>query len=243
MFGLESIVKQGLSTNNIKAIVEGLENALSSRDCEEHELAWAIGAVFENNLIDAFKFIPVFIDKYPQSLHPVRVFYADLLPRQGQYDSATDEARFYLRLLSESKLIDDLEGKALLLDGFCRAWLLLSSVYTEVGARSYSKRIINTGLNYPLPSTWIETFKKELSQLDVELKSDELKVIDDKWEDFFKSADDWSFVDNLCEQKNFPSLRKRIELIKDNFKFNPSFNLSDELLKVVQRDKNAFVLV
>ena len=241
MSGLEIIVKQGLSTNNIKSINEGLEKALSGQDCEEHELTWAIGAVFENNHIDAFKFIPVFIDKYPQSLHPVRVFYADLLARQGQYDSATDEARIYLRLLSETKLIDDLEGKALLLDGFSRAWLLLSSVYTEVGARSYSKRIINTGLKYSLPSMWIDTFKKELFQLDMELKSEELKVIDEKWEAFFNYADDWSYVDKLCEKK-FSSLRKRIELIKDNFKFNSLFNLSEELLKVVQRDKNTFEL-
>lgn len=245
MSDLENIVKQGLSANNVNAIVRGLELEFSKPDSEEHGLAWAIGAIFESNIVDAFKFIPIFIDKHPQSLHPVRVFYADLLARQGRYDEATDEARIYLRLLSESKLIDDLEGKALLLDGFSRAWLLLSSVYTEAGARSYSKRIINTGLSYPLPPIWADTLKKELSQLDVELESKELKATDEKWENFFKVADDWRFIDNLCEEKGFASLRKRVELIQDNFKFNPSFNLEDEPLKIVQKndENNVFVLL
>lgn len=243
MANLEDIVKQGLLTNNVDAILEGLEFAFSDSQSEEHELAWAIGAVFENNIVDGFKFIPAFIDSHPQSLYPVRVFHADLFARRGNYDAATEEARMYLRILSESKLIDDLQGKNLILDGFSRAWLLLSSVYTEAGARSYSKRIIKTGLNYPLPSLWVDTFKKELTQLDTELDTKELKSIDDKWESFFKHADNWYFIDNLCKEKGFFALRTRVELLKDNHIFDSSFNPDTEPLKIVQRNNNVYVLV
>ncbi len=241
MSEFENSIKQSLSTGNVNNIKNILETALSSFN-DEHELAWAIGVVFEENIIDAFKFIPAFLVRFPKSLHPVRVFYADILARQGQYDSATDEARIYLRLLSESNLMDNLKGKTVLLDGVSRAWLLLSSAYTEIGARSYSIRVINTGMNCPLPSSWIDAFKKELSQLNTELQSKELKSLDEKWEIFFQTADDWPFIDNLCKKKGFPLLRKRVELIKDNLKFKPSLSANAELLKIVQQNNNTFVL-
>ncbi|MBN0989831.1 hypothetical protein [Amphritea pacifica] len=243
MSNLENLIKQALASDNVADVVNGLETSLANDGVGEHELAWALGVVFEKNITEAFRFIPTFLERYPQSLHPVRVFYSDLLARQGQYDLATDEARFYLRCLSDSKLIDDLQGKPILQDGVARAWLLLSAVYTEVGARSYSKRVVEAGLKCSLPSSWVETFNKELSQLDDELQSSEVKALDEKWERFFTASDEWEYLDNCCQEKKFPLLQKRIELLKDNFKFNPSFNLNDEMLKVVTQSNGAFTLV
>lgn len=243
MSKLENLIKQALVVGNVRDVVNSLEASFANDGVEEHELAWALGVVFENNISEAFGFIPVFVEKYPQSLHPVRVFYSDLLARQGQYYLGTDEARLYLRCLSDSGLIDDLQGKPVLQDGVARAWLLLSAVYTEVGARSYSKRVIDAGLKCTVSSSWVDTFNKELSQLDDELRVSDLKSLDKKWERFFASSDGWGYLDNYCQEKKFSLLQKRIELIKDNYKFNPSFNLSDEMLKVVTQSNGVFTLI
>lgn len=243
MSNLENVIKQALASGNVSDVVNGLETSLANDEVGEHELAWALGVVFENNFFEAFRFIPAYLEKYPQSLHPVRIFYADLLVRQGQLDLAADEARFYLRFLLDSKLIDDLQGKPILQDGVARAWLILSAVYTEVGARSYSKRVVETGLKYSLPSPWVETFNEELSQLNGELQSREMKALDEKWERFFASSDGWEDLDSCCQEKKFSLLKKRIELLKDSSKFNPSFNFNDEMLKIVTQINSAFALI
>lgn len=242
MSSLESLINKSLATGNVSDIVDCIEASFTNDKTQEHELAWALGVVFEKNIFEAFRFMPRFLEKHPRSPHPVRVFYSDLLARQGQYDLASEQARIYLRTLSDSKLIEQLKGKPILQDGVARAWLLLSAVYTEAGARSYSKRVILTGLACSLPLSWVDAFHGEVSRLDDELLSNDLKFLDDKWENFFLNSDGWNYLDNHCNENELLILKKRIELIKDNFKFNPSFNLQGEMLKLVNHENGFFLL-
>lgn len=243
MPSLESLINKSLASDNVRDIVDCIEASFTSDDAQEHELAWALGVVFEKNIFEAFRFMPLFLEKYPKSPHPVRVFYSDLLARQGHYDFASEQARIYLRAVSDSRLIEQLQGKPILQDGVARAWLLLSATYTEAGARSYSKRVLLTGLEYPLPFSWVEAFNGELSKLDEELRSHDIKCLDDRWENFFLNSEGWDYIDNHCNENELLMLKKRAELIKDNFKFNPSFNLQGEILKLVKNDNGFFSFV
>lgn len=223
----------------IKLVKKGMLEFL-----DEDLLAHLVGALYERQITDGYWLIEAFVGKYPNSLHIIRVYLADLFAQQGKFDLASNEARTYLWLLKKSGVLSFKLENQVLLEGIARSFLLITSVYTEVGAKNYSIRALHEGMNYKLPKSWLEYFDLEVKRIESELSNESQKTVDSAWESFFKVGDNFEYVSSLCDEKKFAYLSKRVQLIKDNFRFNTGFSVnSDELIMLVhQVEDNKFIL-
>ncbi len=211
---------------------------------DEHILAWLAAMMFENDIEPTFDLLEVFTERYPDSLHIPGVYLADLYARAGQFDRATEEARFYLRKAMDAGVVDALGEKVILREGVSRAFLLLGAAYTELGARAYSTRVLGYGLEFDLTEHWVDAIRGELARLGSELEQADNRAIDEKWEQFFGDGRNADELYEFCEQRGFPAIARRVDLLKDNFRFNRNFAIdrSEILMLVLSNDDNQFTL-
>ncbi len=234
------------------ALAEGLprkaasiaRKAFTNKKTEEHVLAWIASSMYEREISSAFDLLEIFVDRFPNSLHLPRVYLADILCRASRFDHATDLARYYLRLAKDSDVFPTLSTKRILQEGVSRSFLLLTSAYTTLGARSYSKRLLQYGLSYELADRWKEIIKNELLQLDSEVKQIQHADFDKKWELFFNSGAGANELYQKCNDEGFPRMAKRVDLLETNFRFNSSFkaNTDEVLLLVIETPSKEFLL-
>lgn len=228
---------------NGNEIIWQLKEMMSGERDFEGEIAWAFGYCFEKGFLSAFEAIPDFVIKYPNSLYPVMILYSDILVRRGLFDQASAESRVYLRKTLDSGLIEDLSGKPVIADGVSRAFLLLTSVYVEVGARSYAKRVLCNAKKYHLPEFWLELYKQNIDRLDFELNDEKNAILNDSWERFFAGGQDADFVYAILQKNGFKLLAKRIDLIESNFKYNKNWKCDEsEQLKLVVQDQSGTIM-
>lgn len=234
------------------ALAEGLvakaesvaREAFANKKAEEQELAWVASSMYEGGISSAFDILEKFVVRFPNSLHLPRVYLADILSRASRFDQTTDLARYYLRLAKNSDVFPCLSSKRIVQDGVSRSFLLLTSAYTTLGARSYSKRLLQFGLDYELADRWKDIIQKELLQLDIELQQTEQMNLDKKWEKFFSSGIGADDLYKKCNEEGFPCMAKRVDLLDANFRFNSSFKIdaSEFLLLVIESKNRDFLL-
>lgn len=224
---------------------EALQEAFNDYYDVEPFQAWCCGFSFAAEVPGSATLMEEFLRQYPLSLYPVKVDFAESLVQKGLIDQGSNEARSYLSLLHETGLSELMENNEAVQDSVGRAFLLLSAVYTEMAARSYSKRLFQEALTLPLDGYWKERFEQEIQELDREISVQALQAADQKWELFFQQGSGEADLKYACEVRGFPILRKRLELLAERLRSYPERGLAgDEIYQLVyQTEEGAFTLV
>lgn len=240
----EEIIQKSFDSPDLNKTIKTLKSAYNANKNDEEMAGWIVGNIYEKNLHQLFDTLPEFVTNFPDSLHAVRIYLADLFARQDNFDLATEHSRKYLRIANDNNALEKLNDFPIIRHAVSRAFLLLTSAYTECGARSYSKRILSNSLKYDLEDEWKDATRKELIRIDKELQEVQNSEVDSKWENFFANGSNSGDLFNLCSSKGFNQLASRIDLIESNFRFNQSFKISsDEYFKIVTmvNDNNCLI--
>lgn len=245
MFDLQQTTIELVSRGETEKLISRVQSWLADEAVQESDLAWMFGFCFENGLGRIVELAPEFLKKYPDSFFPVRVFFAHLLVQNGLFDQASHEARAYLRLVKCAGIFDKLRGGGLLADGVARAFLLLTAVYTEVGARAYSRRVLEHVRSLNFSSDWKQAFASEIGRLDHEVSADAAAAaLDDMWEEFFKNGRKVDDVLALCSKKGFVMLLTRVELIREKLRIDREFQVDrSEMLMIIHKDERGHLLL
>ncbi|MBS3762887.1 MAG: hypothetical protein KGZ25_06240 [Planctomycetes bacterium] len=163
-----------------------------------------------------------FIQKYPGSLHPIRVFLGTILAEDGKFDEATQQARTYLRCVRDSEAFEHLSNTEIIRKGVSRALLLITSAYTTAGARSYSKRVLQYAQSLQLVPGLPDGMSGEIARLNHELEDETNAEIDRMWEELFADGSNVEELCDLCMQRNLPNLARRADLISSNVRLGNS---------------------
>lgn len=235
MFGFkkrnyEERIRAALVDKNFQEAEKTARQAFADSKVDEHVLAWCAASIYERQVESAFDLLGEFVNRYPHSLHLPRVYLADILSRNSHFDQASAHARHYLRLARDAGLLPDLLDKRIAREGVSRSFLLLTSAYTTLGARSYSQRVLEQSQQYALVDRWKSIVEQELEQLTKELESPDLAALNKIWQDFFATGQGADFLFKKCSDEGFPIMAKRLDLLEGNFKFNPTFQVDDEEL-------------
>ena len=213
---------------------------MSNGAASEAEIAWAFGFCFEQGIDEVVQLAPEFIHLFPNSLFPVSVFFADLQARRGAFDSASHEARVFLRKLVLSGVASKLSGEGIIADSAGRAIILLTAVYTHVGARSYSLRVLKRGLEMNLTPSWKMALDREASHILNELKSSPSNsAIDEKWERFFDTGVGLEEIRRTCVSSGADLLLLRMQCIERTLAFDRAFVMDGkELFSMIYQDSS-----
>jgi hypothetical protein len=214
------------------AHLQELLNALieiRSQDPAEAEssIGWAILAACEMKMPCTERFLPWFLNEYPNSVMPVAVTYAEYLSGTEDHDNATVHARHYLSVLNRVGGFDRIAGNRNMRIGASSAFLILTDAYTHCGARCYSQKILQHASRMPLESSLLESYRKEMARLDEELKDDQNAKINHVWKSFFENRQYASKLITWCESKKCMTLAKRIELLEAQFRFQSEFRIDE----------------
>lgn len=101
----------------------------------------------------------------------------------------------------------------------------MTSAYTELGARSYSVRVLDVAKRIS-PAAAAQYFDPELVRLKEELHDSENQKRDSLWEEFFSSGSNIDQLYKLTEA--YPLMQRRIDLIEGQFRFNSEFKVEEE---------------
>ena len=185
-----------------------------------------------------------FLERYPQSWHPIQVDWAEMLLRDGRVDDGSNEARAWLHRLQQTDLAHQVRENEMIRYGACRAFLILTAVYTEIAARSYSTRVLEYCLVMDLDGYWQRRLSMEYQRLKEELRQPALARANAKWETFFSAGEGAGDLATACRAKGFNLLAKRVETIAARFQAEPEYRVAeDEIFQLLyQTDKGAFVL-
>lgn len=240
----EKNIRKALKHGDANMAASAIESAFADDKAGEEVLAWAAGVAYENQLTPVLGVLPEFLSRFPNSMHMIRVYYADLCAAQEHYDTATTHARLYIRMAKEAKVLGKLSVNELIQEAVGRAFLLATSAYTELGARSYSRRLLEFALTHDVHASWHEAYRGESERLSGELSEPEAKAADERWERFYKGGMGASELANECDKKGYPDMALRVELIGAKFAFDSSWRPgTEELLMAVGKDeKGAAVL-
>ena len=233
-------------TSNQAAALAVAHEAFTQEPSNEGLLAWLAGNVFEHQIPGGEQLIAEFVNRFPSSLHPIRVYLAAMLLTQNQFDSASNEARIYLHAVQQAKLFsapDQIKNNPILNEGVGRAFLQLTSVYTEAGARSYSRRALHYG-SQCISAYWQQAYNNEINQLATELQTTALQTLDAKWEAFFNSGNYLTELSQLCKQQGFTALEKRLSLIEGKFRYDAAYMVDEnELFQIIIQQGDTFGLM
>ncbi|PIW37249.1 MAG: hypothetical protein COW24_00925 [Candidatus Kerfeldbacteria bacterium CG15_BIG_FIL_POST_REV_8_21_14_020_45_12] len=246
MIDYQKKFNDSLAAGNLEETLAVARAAFAEEPNNENLLAWVAGNLFENKIPNSEGLLNQFVGIFPNSIHPIQVYLASLLLSHGQFDSASNEARIYLnRLLIKGSLSSpgEIISNPILSEGVGRAFLQLTSVYTEAGARSYSLRALKLGLWY-VSEYWKNVYQSEIQQLQQELAERKIRKLDEVWEDFFQYGNKMNKLITLCKKRGFVILEKRLALIEGKFRYNPEYKVDQsELFQVIIEDKGVFGLV
>jgi hypothetical protein len=239
-------IADALSAQDFPAAAQWIAQAFEDSSSNEDLLAWCAGIAYEYKIPNTAQFIPLFVEKFPSSLHLMRIFFAKMLVDQGNFDGGANEARIHLRRLFDSGLIQSQPESPFVSQALGHGFLLLTSVYTELGARSYSQRV----LNYPkalLTEMWQDAYNNEIETLKNELQDPKNQELDQKWEAFFQTGNEnLQELVALCHQKNCEAIAIRLGLLEGKLRYDPSgsFKIDDqEILMTIVSDKGVYGLI
>lgn len=234
---LEYAIDKGNGPKAVAVIQQALE-----KDIDDEQLCANLIIIGYTFGLPCFEFIQKFLGHYPNSLYPIRVILAKILCESDNYDDATSEARYFLRVVQDRDLLNQIEDEKLL-EYTMQAFLLTISIYVFVGARSYARRVIEWAKELA-PDAWQENFDKELANLVEELKEEKLKEIDDKWEGFFNNYDNYEELYQKAAENRFTELAIRMRLLRQE-RMEDETKIIDrsEILRIVMvDDKGEYLL-
>jgi hypothetical protein len=240
----EGRIRQAIERGQPAEIETIAREAFGDTALEEGSFAWITAATYEKGLRAAPEFLQLFVKRCPASLHLPRVYLSNVLARAGRFDDATEHARRYLRQAKNAGVLANLGPARILREGVSRAFLLLTAAYTELGARSYSERVLKHALEFELVPNMIDSIKQELSRLAGEERAPANKAANEKWEAFLANGSGADVIYKLCVDRNCPILAKRVDLLEGNFRFNRQFIISEaEIFMLVDlTEGGAYVL-
>lgn len=238
------LIQDALERQESEEVAEHAGQGFEDYRDDEAFAAWCAAVAADMELPDAPAMMARFMERFPLSVHPIQVDWAESMIWQGKIDDASNEARAYLNRMHQAGLKSYLEQSEAVRDGVCRAFLLLTAVYTEAGARSYSRRVIEYAMVLELDQWWQQRFSTEHHRLDEELLDPNLRSLDAVWEDFFQRGASRDRVLDLCARCRLPVLSQRVRLLAQAFDDVEGFSLGDdEIFQMVYRiDSGKFVL-
>lgn len=239
------LIQNHLDNNQRSSLQEVVGQAFEDYEEEEDFTAWCSSVAHGTGLENAPALLARFTEKFPLSLHPVQVDLAEMLVTRGDFDQGSNESRAYLNRLHQNGLESFMREAELVQDGVSRALLLMTAVYTELGARSYSRRALEFGLMLPLTGFWQSRFQSEHRRLSDELGLPANQAADRKWETFFATGQGADEISGYCYHKGLNILAKRVETIAGRLASGQGYRVDDEELfqMLYQTDQGAYVLV
>jgi len=201
--------------------------AFEDPGANENELAWVAAAAYEKGLASDIKLLETFVRRFPGSLHLPRIYFASHLARQSRFDDATEHARHYLRCARDAGVFATLGSVRILREGVSQAFLLLTAAYTELGARSYSERVLRHALDFDLVPRLAAGIESELARLATEVQAPPNKAANDQWNAFLETGAGADALYKTCMDRGFPILAKRVDLLEGNFRFNAEFKVRE----------------
>ena len=178
-----------------------------------------------------------YINANPKFVTTAQLHLAEIYLHGGEDEMASSEARLVLKRLLTSPAFRTGAIEAGRKAMAARAYLLTTAIYTSVGARSYSLRLLERARPLARPEG-VVVLEEERARLNRELLDPEKAELDQKWEAFFSRFD---YADELithCQSLGRELFARRVDLLRDHFRFNSSYRItSDEvLLDVYQTD-------
>jgi len=171
--------------------------------------------------------LPWYIEKFPTSVWPVRVACAAVREAEGCEDEATYLARDYLHDLHEANTLAKPSDNGFVTMAKGHAFHLLTSVYTKrVGARSYSRHVLNMAVQYPIHDTYRRMILAENERLVTELQEPAAAMQDRQWIEFFRCGANDDELHELCIEQECPLLADRVELLATNFRLDPNYTVT-----------------
>lgn len=220
--------------DDIRKAVEIAHAAFNDTSINEDTLANIAGMIFDISAKDGVELVIEFVNRFPNSLHLMRVICADICNNNIKYDQAIYHARLYLRLAKEAGILDKKDIHIVLKHGIARAFSALADGYAGIGAFSYAIRVLKYSLNFVTEEELEQVIRNAITEYEQKLQLVEISKFNMQWESFFKSGDGAAELIQYCSDKNMPEMAKRIELIDGNFRFNRNHTVDDsEILQVV----------
>lgn len=234
---MQYAIEKGNATKALSIIQQALvEDLEDEKTCANLII---IGHTFG---LPVFEFIQQFLGTYPNSLYPLRVFLAKMMCDSDNFDDATSEARYFLRIVQENGKIGQIEDEKLL-EYTMQAFLLTTTVYVFVGARSYAKRVITWAKEFA-NEQWQKNFDIELSNLEKELAEEHLKEQDEKWEAFFQNMENYDELYQRTAENRFTELAIRLRILKEEKEKNEMQPIDRrEITRVVMVDEKGDYLL
>lgn len=219
------------------AAIEVLKEAFTGADWTEWDLAMLCTAAYDMRVHLAFlNTIEEYLTRFPQSLYPVPALRAAILAEQSDFETATEEARHYWSRVKQAGYLHRLNEHVLLQHGFAQCVLPATALYTELGWRSYSKRILNAALQLdeqflpPMKEPW----KAELATLDRELaESEDHRTLDAKWEAFYARGEGAEALAKIATERKFENFARRISLLESELRYGKTLEFETEFYKSV----------
>ena len=212
-----------LQQQNTAGFIEICHAAFSDAQTSEDDLAWLAGNSIQARIEPALQYVHAFMDRFPDSLHPISVLYGGMLldgalPSKNRFDEASHIARLYLRRVKDAGLLQS--DRPEIQDGVAKAFLHLTAVYTEAGARSYSVRVLELGMQLIAVPYWQEVYRAEIAALKKELQEDAaLATRDVEWEQFFTTYSNVSQLHEQSVQAGFETLAYRLSALESQLRF------------------------
>jgi hypothetical protein len=224
---------------------EMVNSAFDDYPDDETFCAWCTGVAHGTDLQEADVILARYLERFPMSLYPVQVDWAERQARRSLFDDATNEARAYLNRIHEQGISLLSQNHDALRDGCSRAFLLLTAAYTEAGARSYSRRVLEYAMVLQMEPFWQHRFRVEHRRLAEEAQSPDNRKTDAEWEAFFREGKGGDKLVRRCDRLLMPVLSKRVETMTELFRTDPDFRADDrEILQMLYRtDNGKFILV
>ncbi len=224
---------------------EMVNSAFDDYADDETFCAWCAGVAHGTDLGESDVILARFLERFPLSIYPVQVDWAERQVRRDLFDDATNEARAYLNRVHEQGISIISHEHEAVRDGCSRAFLLLTAAYTEVGARSYSARVLEFAMLLQMEPFWQHRFRAEHRRLTEELQIPHNRRPDEEWEAFFQHGKAPEKVIRRCDKFLMPVLSKRIETIAALQREDPNYRIDDtEILQMLYRtDNGKFLLV
>jgi hypothetical protein len=188
-----------------------------------------------------------FLERFPDSISPVKVEMAINMAEQGHMDAGSQLVREYLRTVVGAGHLQRLGSMPTTRRGLSRAFLPLTAACTHCGARSHSARVLRHAMEIPTDPGFHDAYRGELARLEEERRDPAARRLDDQWEAFFATGAGMAELATHCESLGCRVLAKRVELIEANFRTRAGYkpSMADEALLVREggvKGRTAFVL-
>ena len=240
------MIQNHLDRQERKPLQELINQAFDEYGDEEEFSAWCTSVAHGMECENAPDLLAQFIERFPLSLHPVQIDLAERLLHSGYLDHGSNEARAYLARISQSGLADFMKQYDLVRDGCSRAFLMITAIYTEMGARSYSKRLLEFAMMHPLDDYWLHRFQSEHLRLGDELRRADVRRYDKLWEAFFERNENVEKIVKICEDHHASILARRVTVLAEYRTAHPPIEPvgDDEFTQLLyQTEQGAWVLV